>query len=144
MSYTEYSRMILNNYVTSLILGFSYFALNLQTKKTTTNNNNNNKTPQHQMLYIKVHHPYMHVSFQQYLWPPDKPLDLLNLKINLALYRHFLLLLNFKLWFRSAHCIVFHSVVIAHANLATSLKIENYIAELIENLLMVHGGVSSN
>lgn len=29
MSYTEYSRMILNNYVTSLILGFSYFALNL-------------------------------------------------------------------------------------------------------------------
>lgn len=98
----------------------------------------------HHKLHVEVNHLYLHVCVQQYLKPPDKTLNLLKLHINLAIYRHFLLLLNFELWFRSAQSIVFHSVVVAHSNPATNLKIENYIAELIENLLTVHGGMSSN
>lgn len=54
-----------------------------------------------------------------------------------------MLLLAFKLWFGYAQSIVLLSVVVAHLNPATSLEIEIYIAELIENLLMVHGGVNN-
>lgn len=121
-----------DKYITCLICGFYCFVLNLQGKRP------------HHKLHAEVHCLYLHVCVQQYLKPPDKMINLLKLHINLAIYRHFLLLLNFELWFRSAQSIVFHSVVVAHSNPATNLKIENYIAELIENLLMVHGGMSSN
>lgn len=97
----------------------------------------------HHKLHVEVHHLYLHLC-SAYLKPPDKMLNFLKLHINPAIYRQFLLLLNFELWFRSAQSIVFHSVVVAHSNPATNLKIENYIVELIENLLMVHGGMSSN